>query len=66
MQTTLSKAAKVLHILAVMSLHIKMPLVQVKRKAQREELMSPEGQAAARLSKRLVTLQTDLELPPVR
>lgn len=40
--------------------------VQVKRKSQREELQSIEGPQKARLSKKLVTIQTDLDLPPVR
>ena len=38
----------------------------MKRKSQREELQSVEGSQKAQLSKKLVTIQTDLELPPVR
>jgi hypothetical protein len=38
----------------------------VRRKGQREELQSLEGAQKAHLSKKLVTIQTDLELPPVR
>lgn len=38
----------------------------MKRKGQREELQSVEGSQKAQLSKKLVTIQTDLELPPVR
>ena len=41
-------------------------LSQVQKKKQREELSSEEGVAAARLSLRLVTIQTNLNLPPVR
>ena len=39
---------------------------QVRRKSQREELQSLEGSQKAHLSKKLVTIQTDLALPPVR
>ena len=39
---------------------------QVKRKKQREELQSVEGAQKAHLSKKLVTIQTGLDLPPVR
>jgi len=41
-------------------------IVQVKRKAQREQLSSTEGIQKAQLSQRLVTIQTDVDLPPVR
>lgn len=41
-------------------------VLQVKRKKQREELQSVEGAQKAHLSKKLVTIQTDLDLPPVR
>jgi len=40
--------------------------VQVERKKVRAELSSEAGAAAARLSKRLVDIQTDLDLPPLR
>ena len=40
--------------------------MQVKRKGQREQLSSTEGIQKAQLSKRLVTIQTDVDLPPVR
>ena len=40
--------------------------VQVKRKGQREQLSSTEGTQKAQLSKRLVTIQTDVDLPPTR
>ena len=40
--------------------------VQVKRKQQREQLSSTEGVQKAQLSKRLVEIQTDVDLPPVR
>ncbi|CAK0782361.1 hypothetical protein CVIRNUC_005650 [Coccomyxa viridis] len=39
---------------------------KVKRKGQREQLSSTEGTQKAQLSKRLVTIQTDVNLPPVR
>lgn len=39
---------------------------QIKQKKKREELMSEEGAAAARLSKRLVQIRTDLDIPPAR
>ena len=39
---------------------------QVKRKQQREQLSSTEGAQKAQLSKRLVEIQTDVDLPPVR
>ena len=38
----------------------------MKRKGQREQLSSTEGTQKAQLSKRLVTIQTDVDLPPVR
>lgn len=38
----------------------------IKRKAVREALGSEEGVAAARLSRRLVALQTDVDVPVVR
>ncbi len=38
----------------------------MKRKAVREALLSEEGVAAARLSRRLVALQTDVDVPVVR
>ena len=38
----------------------------MKRKGQREQLSSTEGIQKAQLSKRLVTIQTDVDLPPVR
>jgi len=38
----------------------------VARKKPREELSSAAGAAAARLSKRLVTIRTDIDLPPLR
>lgn len=41
-------------------------LVQVTRKKPREELSSEAGAAAARLSKRLVVIRTDIDLPPLR
>ena len=40
--------------------------MQVKKKSQREELLRMEGPQKARLSKKLVTIQTDVDLPPVR
>lgn len=39
---------------------------QVKRKSQREELQSVEGMQQASLSHKLVTIQSDVDLPPVR
>ncbi|KAK9819264.1 hypothetical protein WJX81_000182 [Elliptochloris bilobata] len=39
---------------------------EVTRKKPREELSSDSGVAAARLSKRLVSIRTDLDLPPLR
>jgi hypothetical protein len=40
--------------------------VQVKlRKSQLQMLASPEGAAAARFAKQLVTIVTDLKHPPV-
>jgi hypothetical protein len=39
---------------------------QIKQKKKREELMSEQGVAAARLSKRLVQIRTDLDIPPAR
>ncbi|KAK9829640.1 hypothetical protein WJX72_007035 [[Myrmecia] bisecta] len=39
---------------------------QVKRKQSREALLSERGQAEARLAKRLVTIQTEMDLPPLR
>lgn len=41
-------------------------LAQVTRKKPREELSSEAGAAAARLSKRLVVIRTDIDLPPLR
>ena len=41
-------------------------LGQVTRKKPREELSSEAGAAAARLSKRLVVIRTDIDLPPLR
>ena len=40
--------------------------VQVKRRQQREQLSSTEGVQKAQLSKKLVEIQTDVDLPPVR
>ena len=40
--------------------------MQVTKKSIREKLMSVEGSAAARLSKKLVLLQDDMDLPPLR
>ena len=42
------------------------PTWQVTKKSIREKLMSVEGAAAARLSKKLVLLQDDMDLPPLR
>ncbi|BDA43054.1 DNA polymerase I [Coccomyxa sp. Obi] len=39
---------------------------EVKRKSQREQLQSTEGMQQARLSHKLVTIQSDVDLPPVR
>ncbi|EIE26958.1 hypothetical protein COCSUDRAFT_27331 [Coccomyxa subellipsoidea C-169] len=39
---------------------------EVKRKSQREELQSVEGIQKASLSHKLVTIQADVDLPPVR
>jgi len=49
-----------------MNLESQKQIVQVKRKAQREQLSSTEGIQKAQLSQRLVTIQTDVDLPPVR
>ena len=49
-----------------MNLESQKLIVQVKRKAQREQLSSTEGIQKAQLSQRLVTIQTDVNLPPVR
>ena len=38
----------------------------IKKKGVRETLASEEGAAAARLSHRLVALQTDVDVPVVR
>lgn len=40
--------------------------MQVSKKSVREKLMSEEGAASARLSKKLVQLQDDMDLPPLR
>jgi hypothetical protein len=42
------------------------PRMQVKKKSHREALSSAEGTEAAKLSKRLVRLRTELELPPTK
>ncbi|KAK9915428.1 hypothetical protein WJX75_009044 [Coccomyxa subellipsoidea] len=39
---------------------------EVKRKSQREELQSVKGMQQASLSHKLVTIQSDVDLPPVR
>ena len=39
---------------------------QVAKKQMRETLMSVDGAAAARLSSRLVTLETDVDVPDLR
>ncbi len=45
-----------------------MPVVatQIPKKPVREKLTTEEGAAAARLSKKLVKLQTQMDLPPLR
>ena len=43
-----------------------MPIAQVAKKSVRDKLMSEEGAASARLSKKLVQLQEDMDLPPLR
>ena len=40
--------------------------MQIPKKPVREKLAVEEGAAAARLSKKLVQLQTDIDLPPLR
>ena len=40
--------------------------MQIPKKPAREKLATEEGAAAARLSKKLVKLQTDMDLPPLR
>ena len=39
---------------------------QIPKKPVRERLSTVEGAAAARLSKKLVQLQTHMDLPPLR
>lgn len=41
-------------------------VLQVSKKSVRDKLMSEEGAASARLSKKLVQLQDDMDLPPLR
>lgn len=41
-------------------------MAQVSRKQVRETLLSDDGIAAARLSSRLVKLQTDIDVPDLR
>ena len=40
--------------------------MQLKRKNHREQLSSEDGKATAWLGLELVTIQTDLDLPPLR
>ena len=41
-------------------------LMQIKRKGHREMLQSDIGRQAAELGKKLVSIQTDLDLPSAR
>ncbi len=41
-------------------------VAQIPKKPVREKLTTEEGAAAARLSKKLVKLQTSMDLPPLR